>query len=117
MPRNHQEHAQWTPDRLKSWAANIGKFTAEFIEHLIASRSFPEQAFRACLGVLRLGKQFGEGRLESACERALIMGANRYQQIEAILKHKLDKLPLDKNDAKEFLPQQHENVRGANYYE
>jgi len=117
MPRNHQEHAQWTPERIKSWAANIGKFTAEFIEHLIDSRSFPEQAYRACLGVLRLSKRFGEDRLENTCERALIMGADRYQQIEAILKQGLDKLPFDKNDAKEFLPQQHENIRGANYYE
>ena len=104
-------------ERIKSWAANVGKFTAEFIEHLIASRSFPEQAFRACLGVLRLGKKFGEDRLENACERALKMGANRYQQIESILKRGLDKLPLDKNNSREFLPQHHENIRGANYYE
>lgn len=117
MPQNHLEHASFTPSRLKSWAANIGSSTEKFIEHLIASRSFPEQAFRACLGVLRLGKQFGEDRLEQACERALMMGANRYQQIESILKRGLDKLPLDENEGEEFLPQHHENVRGANYYD
>jgi transposase len=117
MPRNHQEQAEWTPDRLKFWATKTGKFTKEFIEHLIASRSFPEQAFRACLGVLRLGKRFGEDRLEKACERALMMGADRYQQIESILKRGLDKLPLNENDNKEFLPSNHENVRGSAYYD
>lgn len=24
MPKNHQEHAQWSPTRLKSWAAKTG---------------------------------------------------------------------------------------------
>ena len=117
MPKNHQEHAKWSPERLKSWAAKNGKFTENFIEHLISSRFFPEQAYRACLGVLRLGRRYGEDRLEKACERALTMGADRYQQIESILKKGLDKLPLDDKENKECLPVHHENVRGPAYYE
>lgn len=117
MPKNHQEHAKWTPQRLKSWALKTGKFTADFIEQLITSRPFPEQSYRACLGVLRLGKRFGENRLENACRRALMMGANRYHQIESILKKGLDKLPIEEADTIEILPQHHENLRGGNYYE
>lgn len=116
MPKNHQEYAEWTPERLQSWAAKNGKFTGKFIEYLISSRSFPEQAFRACLGVLRLGQRFNESRLEKACERALIMGADRYQQIVSILERGLDKLPLEENNTKELLPAYHENIRGPNYY-
>lgn len=54
MPTNHQEHANFSPGRLKNWAAKIGNPTLSFIEHLMNSRAFPQQSYRACLGVLRL---------------------------------------------------------------
>jgi transposase len=72
MPAAHREQAEWTPERIKRWADKIGPQTAKFIEHMIASRAFPQQAFRACLGLLRLAKRYSKDRLEKACTRASV---------------------------------------------
>jgi hypothetical protein len=82
---------------------------------MIASRAFPPQAYRACLGLLRLSERFSPERLEKACIIALSAGATRYQQVESILKKKLDTIPHS-HDQSEPLISDHENIRGSNYY-
>jgi transposase len=115
MPKSHQEHAKFSPGRIKNWAAQIGQPTLLFIEHLINSRAFPQQAYRACLGVLRLSKRYGESRLNKACQKALSVGVKRYQQIEAILKNNLEEVSISTiADNTPLIV--HENIRGSDYY-
>jgi len=116
MPKSHQAHVEWTPERLMGWGKKIGPSTEKLIESVIQSRPIPEQSFRACLGILRLGKSYGEHRLENAAKRALVIGATRYQSIESILKRGLDQQPLPTADPKPTFPSDHANVRGAHYY-
>lgn len=115
MPPAHLAHAEWSPERMKRWANKMGENTSRYIDRMIATRAFPQQAFRACLGLLRLGKQFGEKRLEKACEMALSVGATRYQQVESILKKRLDTLQHSHEQNDSVIPD-HENIRGSNYY-
>jgi transposase len=115
MPKAHQYYAEWTPQRLILWAAKTGEATAQVVETILTSRPHPQQGFRACLGIMRLGKRYGEGRLEAACQRAIRIGACSYKSIESILKHALDQQPLP------GLPTAapvitHGNIRGAQYY-
>ncbi|SUD59432.1 ISPsy14, transposase [Ectopseudomonas oleovorans] len=42
--------------------------------------------YRACLGILRLGKTHGEARLELACRRAISLGTCSYKSLESILR-------------------------------
>jgi len=56
MPQRHQAYCEWTPERLLHWAKQTGEQTERFIQSLMLSRPLPQQAFRACLGVLRLVK-------------------------------------------------------------
>jgi transposase len=117
MPAAHAAHAEWTPERMKRWANKIGIHTEKFIEHMIHSRAFPQQAFRACLGVLRLGTRYGEQRLENACATGLTHGFTRYKQIENLLKNKLDDAQkLQANTQMTPIISVHENLRGAEYY-
>lgn len=115
MPPAHLAHAEWSPERMKRWAKKIGQKTSEFIDHMIASRPFAQQAFRSCLGLLRMGDRFGEDRLEKACAIALSVGATRYQQVESILKKRLDTLP-NSHEQNETIISDHENIRGSKYY-
>lgn len=116
MPPNHLVSAEWSPERMRRWAKKIGVQTGAFIEHMILSRPFPQQAMRSCLGLLRMGKRFGDERLEKACSIALTAGATRYQQVESILKNKIDQLePQAINESKVISP--HHNIRGSNYYQ
>jgi hypothetical protein len=82
---------------------------------MIASRAFTKQAYRACLGVLRLGARYGENRLENACAIACESGATRYNQVDAILKNKLDTIP-EKRSSNTPIITSHENIRGSHYY-
>ena len=75
MPLAHQRHRDWSPARLIAWAATVGPQTAAFVEALLTDRPHPEQGYRSCLGILRLAKRDGAGRLEAACARALAAGA------------------------------------------
>ena len=118
MPRPHREYAQWTPQRLVRWASKTGPATAELIGRILESRRHPQQGFRSCLGILRLGKTYGEARLEAACRRAVHIGAYSYKSIESILKHKLDQQPLPETPAAPAQPSLfHDNVRGPDYYQ
>ncbi len=118
MPKRHQAYLEWTPERLVQWAQKIGHQTAHLIDVMMQSRAHPQQAFRACLGVLRLGKHYGEARLEKAADRALAIGALSYQSIASILKRGLDQQPLPTQMHPIKIPEKkfHENVRGANYF-
>ncbi len=115
MPPAHRAHAEWSPERIKRWANKIGPHTMKLISNLITSRAFPEQAYRACLGVLRLGTRYGEDRLERACEIGCKSGATRYKQVELILKNKLDAIPHSHASNSPVITS-HENIRGSEYY-
>ena len=114
MPEAHRAVAEWTPERLTDWAAKTGPATAELIARVLASKPHPQQGYRACLGVLRLGKSHGEARLELACARALALGALSYKSVAAILKRHLEDQPL--TAPAETPAIEHGNIRGGAYY-
>ena len=115
MPKSHQEYLDWTPQRFVRWAEKTGLATATVIEQILASRPFPQQGYNACYGVMRLGKSYGDDRLEAACARALALGTASYRSIESILKKGLDRRPLPE-PSPVHEPLHHENIRGADYY-
>jgi transposase len=115
MPQAHREYAQWTPQRLVRWAEQSGAATAGVIAHILANRPHPQQGFRSCLGILRLGERYGAARLEAACQRALRLNACRYKSIESILQRGLDRQPLPEQQELS-LPATHDHLRGPGYY-
>jgi transposase len=115
MPRAHRAHAEWTPSRLIAWAEQTGPATGRFVAGLLARRPHPEQGYRACLGLMRLGREHGADRLEAACHRAEHLRSYRFRTVEHILKSQQDRLPIDLPPTRPALT--HENLRGATYYE
>ena len=116
MPHAHRAHAEWSPSRLIGWAATIGPATAGLVTTILESRPHPEQGYRSCLGLLRLVKQHGPARLDAACARAGVAGAQSYRHVASILKHGLDRLPLEGPAPAPDPRPLHANVRGAAYY-
>lgn len=116
MPKPHREYASWTPERLVRWATTSGRATAELVATIMASRAHPQQGFRSCLGLMRLGKSFGAERLEAACRRALNIRAHSYKSVHSILKNRLDEKPLPPPQEPTRKPIVHDNIRGATYY-
>ena len=115
MPKAHQRYAKWTPQRLIRWAEKSGDNTAMLVEKILTSRPHPQQGFRTVLGIMRLGKSYGDNRLNAACQRALSIGTTTYKSIESILKNGLDQRPLPETSVSAE-PIEHSNIRGSDYY-
>jgi len=115
LPASHRKHLEWTPRRLVSWAETVGHSTGRLIRMILESRPHPEQGYRSCLGIMRLGRRYDHRRLEAACHRALRIGAHSYRSVKSILERGLDQKPLESpRQAGRIV--RHANVRGASYY-
>ena len=115
-PKSHQEHLEWTPSRMVNWARSTGPWTAQLIERMMADKPHPEMGYRACLGVIRLAKQYTPERMEAAAERAVLTGACRYRSVKSILKTSLDAVPVRAAVSPAAPPVSHDNIRGAEYF-
>jgi transposase len=114
MPKAHQAHVEWTPVRLVEWAKKTGPATAALVEEIMRRRVHPQQGFRACLGILHLGRRYEGERIEAACARALRVRACTYKSVVAILRNNLDREPPQESEQR-VLPL-HGNIRGSGYY-
>lgn len=117
MPERHRHHQQWTPGRLKNWAAGVGPDTLQWISDRLAEKAHPEQAYRLCLGLLSLTREYPAERVNGSCQLANSEGLNRLKQIKSILKTNRDLVPRDSDQhPSPELPQEHENIRGPRHF-
>jgi len=114
-PKAHKEYLEWTPARMIRWAEKTGPHTATVVTRIFENKPHPEQGYRPCLGILRLGDRYSPGRLEAACHRALSIQGVSYRSIKSILEHGLDRVSLEEQATLD-LPQNHDNLRGPDYY-
>ncbi len=116
-PKSHREHADWTPSRLIAWAGTVGPHAQALVRAILEERPHPEQGYRSCLGLMRLAKSYGDGRLDAASRRAVAGGARSYKHVARILKHGLDSEPLPNEVPTDDTRPSHEHVRGSGYYQ
>ena len=120
MPERHRKYAEWSPERIVRWAKKSGEATASLSSLIMASRKHPQQGYRSCMGLIRLGKKYGPERLDAACGRALAIGAYAYKSVESILKNNLDGKPIPGSTQIESTPitaMRHDYLRGGDYFE
>ena len=77
----------------------------------MAEKAHPEQAYRLCLGLLNLSRDYPRERLNASCRIANREGLVRLKQIKSILQSNRDRLPEQASQPTE-LPQDHSNIRG-----
>jgi transposase len=115
MPSAHRRYGALTSAWIMAEAAKIGPSTVALVEAIMKAKPHPEQGYRSCLGILRLGKQYGTDRLDAACRRGNDIGARTYGSIASILQHGLDRADAQEK-APDGAPIQHANIRGRRYY-
>lgn len=115
MPSSQQFVSEWNPEKFINWAQTIGEETTVFITKLIESKTYPEQSFKACSGVMQMAKKIGTQRLNNACKRACDYENYSYSSLVKILKNGFDTM-AEENQEEGELPE-HENVRGKEYYQ
>ena len=115
MPDSHVKQ-RWSQSRLLNWGESIGSGVRATVLSQLKSREHPEQAIKSCLGILNLTKQYGDARLEAACQKALLLERPYYSVISNLLKHNKEQMlePLQQ-DNEPLL--EHPNLRGQDYYQ
>jgi transposase len=118
LPASHRKYFEESDEGFEAWATTIGPHTLALVRVILVERPHPEHGLRSCRGLKSLARLYTSGRIEAACERALVAGARSYTNVESILKCGLDQQPLitsTQSDAPR--PSlDHENIRGADYY-
>jgi len=119
MPPKHQQYQEWTGDRFRRWAAQIGSATATVVAYILTAFQVEQQGFRGCLALLKLADQYSKERLESACALALTYTSRpNYKSIQTILKAGQDIRHLQSSGCLD-VPDNEETgfTRGAQYYD
>ena len=115
MPNAHRDYAQWTPERFIRWGRSIGEQTAIATNLIMNKKRHPQQGFRACMGLMNMGKKYSNDRLEAACNRAIATNCVSYKSIKSILKTGLDQQALPEMQTPQHIPD-HGNIRGPGYF-
>ena len=117
LPSHHQFVVDWHPEKFLQWAADISPEVEHYIQVILDSKTYPEQAYKSCLGILGLAKKVGSQRLIEACKRAAFFQAYSYKTIQGILNSGLEKQPPQASEQLEIQLPEHENIRGAECYQ
>ena len=118
MPEKHIKYLEqkgWDAAYFRRQAQEVGPDTLWVVSTMLESKLFIEQTYNACLGVLSLGKKYGNERLEKSATRARQTRRASYQILSNILKNNMDKME-DGHQAKLFRIQDHANIRGPQEY-
>jgi len=119
MPSEHQYiNEKMNPERLRSWAKNIGEYSSLFVEDAFAEVEHKPNAYRKIVAVLSLAKTYGQTELELALMYATQMKTIKTKSIRSILDKKLylAKSVNNTSTVKQSLFDNHSNIRGADEY-
>lgn len=118
MPEKHKHYQKtkgWDAEYFLGKAKELGECSYAIMNRILQSRTFTEQTYNACLGLLRLANKYGQARFENACQRATQASRVNYRLIDNILSNNLDKECSDPFTLFTDIPE-HENLRGSQAY-
>ena len=112
MPSAHRFVSDWNPDFFLKWAKGIHPEVQHYLQVILDSYPYPEQAYRSCLGILGYDKKAGRERLINAVKRGKHYNTYNFSVITRILNSGMDSIPLD-TENRSNKSVEHENIRGA----
>lgn len=69
MPQEHRKYLSYNADDFAVWAMGIGENTARVVDSFLDAGSEPEQGYKSCASLTKLGDRYGHDRLERACQK------------------------------------------------
>jgi len=116
MPSTHQYVKGWNAAYFIGWGKSKSDLIGTYIERVIKKRAYPEQAYKSCMGLQQLYKQYPPESFEKACKRAVEYERYGYLVIKNILEKGLEQIK-DEEEQLHLFAQHHQNIRGAKYYQ
>ncbi len=116
MPKNHEmQHEKMNPKRLLNWAASIGSHAEVFVQKRLDTADYPVNVYKSIIAVLHKAKMYGNMELDLALGYASSINATKVKSIESILSKKLYLQAV--NNPINTVHNDHENLRGSEYYQ
>lgn len=85
MPLHHRYVAELSPERFMRLAKAVGEDVNLVVEKMLGSRKHPEQAFKVCMGLLNLSKEYGAERVNRAFRSTMETGVkNKFTPVELV---------------------------------
>jgi transposase len=117
QPLHHRAYAECTPENLLKKAKEIGENCEKWVEAVLQDDSMHIiQRKKNCSGVLRLTKHYSSERIEMVCAYCFNVEIFTCRRFESVLKNRIDQFTRPRTEKIIPLPQSHEYVRGAAYY-
>jgi hypothetical protein len=113
LSSEHQFVAGWSPDFFIRWAQRLDLSVEQYIRKVLDMKTYPEQTYRSCAGILSFEKKAGKDRLIAACRKGILFDTFNYRFINRVLKSGLESTPPEPEQPE--LPF-HENTRGPESY-
>ena len=89
--------------------------TEAFVQKRLEDAKYPVNAYTSIIAVLHKAKRYGNMELDLALGYASSINASNVKSIESILSKKL--YMRDVNNPVNTIPNDHENLRGSEYYQ
>lgn len=116
LPSQHQFVMDWCPEKFLSWAEGIDAVVKEYIQKVLDSKNYPEQAYKSCVGILSIERKAGKEQLIAACSIGNELGVYNYSFVKRVIENGYA-LQAGKDGHRQTTLPFHENVRGREYYE
>lgn len=115
MTPEHRSYLRYNAEDFARWAESVGSETSRTVQHFLTSGTAPEQGFKACASLMKLGEKYGTQRLENACSQLLTYSSvPSIRNLGSMLKNGQDKTPKTKPESADN--SSHGFTRGAAYY-
>jgi len=114
LSSSHKFYQDWSPGFFLNWAKRSGINVEAYVGKLLQQASYPEIAYKQCLGIIHLKSAYTDQRLDNACRMALDQPRYGYQIIKNMLANKMDL--ADQQAVTESHITKHDNIRGAKSY-
>ncbi len=113
MPESHKIVTGWDSDKYLAWAEKIGPKTKILIANILKSHEYYIQAYRACMGIMKLSSSYTSESVEAASKEAIDKGVSNYKYFNMMLRKTTVTPSSDKKTDKIV---KNTNVRGAETY-
>jgi len=119
LPSTHQHYLSWSPSLFIDKAEKIGPHTCQYIKKLFDQDGVAETKYKTAMGIIQLKKQYETTRIEKAIQLAMLYPKVSYNKLKGILEKNLDLHDdlFDNIETQQSHIPDHENIRGAQYYE
>lgn len=115
MPATHRAYLNYNADSFRAWATTVGPATEQVVSSFLNAGKAPEQGYKSCARLAKLGERYGKKPLESTCKHILsVTSTPSIRTIATVLKNYSDRKNTSAHESENS--ENYGITRGAAYF-